>query len=118
MEYVSPVTGGSVMPTMGAHMQLLRPGEATRAHRHTGSVIYHVAKGTGYSVIAGQRFDWEQDDIFVVPSWAWHEHANADDSDDACLFSFNDFPMVHSLDLWAEAELEESDGHQPVESTA
>jgi len=118
MEYVSPVTGGSVMPTMGAHMQLLRPDEATRAHRHTGSVIYHVAKGSGYSVISGQRFDWEQDDIFVVPSWAWHEHANASQSDDACLFSFNDFPMIRSLDLWAEAELEESDGHQPVETNA
>ncbi|WP_030422218.1 cupin domain-containing protein [Streptomyces sp. NRRL F-5065] len=114
MEYVNPVTGGSVMPTMGAHMQLLQPGQATQAHRHTGSVVYHVAKGRGHSVIAGRRFDWQENDIFVVPSWAWHEHANDDQSEDACLFSFNDFPMIHSLDLWAEAAYTEDGGHQPV----
>lgn len=114
MEYVNPVTGGSVMPTMGAHMQLLQPGQATNAHRHTGSVVYHVAKGRGHSVIAGKRFDWKEHDIFVVPSWAWHEHANDDQSDDACLFSFNDFPMINSLDLWAEAGYTDDDGHQPV----
>ena len=58
-------------------MQLLRPGEHTKAHRHTGSFIYQVAKGSGHSIIDGQRFDWQERDIFCVPSWAWHEHANA-----------------------------------------
>lgn len=113
MEYVNPVSGGSVMPTMGAHMQLLQPGQATQAHRHTGSVIYHVAKGRGHSVIAGRRFDWQEHDIFCVPSWAWHEHANDDPNEDACLFSFNDFPTIRSLDLWAEAEFTDNGGHQP-----
>jgi gentisate 1,2-dioxygenase len=115
MEYVNPVTGGSVMPTMGAHMQLLQPGQATQAHRHTGSVVYHVAKGKGHSVIAGQRFDWKEHDIFVVPSWAWHEHANDSQTEDACLFSFNDFPTIKSLDLWAEAAYTDNGGHQPQE---
>lgn len=113
MEYVNPVTGGSVMPTMGAHMQLLKPGQQTQAHRHTGSVIYHVAKGRGHSVIAGKRFDWQENDIFCVPSWAWHEHANESQGDDACLFSFNDFPTITSLDLWAEEALDDGGGHQP-----
>ena len=113
MEYVNPVTGGSVMPTMGAHMQLLQPGQATQAHRHTGSVVYHVAKGSGHSIVAGRTFDWKENDIFVVPSWAWHEHANDSNSEDACLFSFNDFPMIRSLDLWAEAAYE-GDGHQEI----
>ena len=45
MEYVNPVTNGPVMPTLGASMQMLRPGEHTNAHRHTGSFLYHVAKG-------------------------------------------------------------------------
>ena len=75
MNYVNPVTGGPVMQTIGASMQMLRPGEATRAHRHTGSVIYQVAKGSGHSIIDGKRFDWRERDIFCVPSWAWHEHA-------------------------------------------
>ena len=47
MNYVNPVTGGPVMQTIGASMQMLRPGERTKAHRHTGSFIYQVAKGSG-----------------------------------------------------------------------
>ena len=39
MNYVNPQTGGPVMQTIGASMQMLRPGEKTRAHRHTGSSI-------------------------------------------------------------------------------
>ncbi|MFF5932158.1 cupin domain-containing protein [Streptomyces sp. NPDC012508] len=113
-EYTNPVTGSSVMPTMGAHMQLLRPGQATAAHRHTGSVIYTVAKGRGASVIAGRRFEWREGDIFCVPSWAWHEHHNLDPSEDACLFSFNDFPVMRSLGFHREEAYPDNGGHQPV----
>lgn len=114
MEYVNPVTNGPVMPTMGASMQLLRPGEATRAHRHTGSYLYQVAKGQGYSVINGKRFDWKERDIFCVPSWAWHEHANGSDRDDAVLFCLSDIPVMRALGLYREEAFGENDGHQPV----
>jgi gentisate 1,2-dioxygenase len=114
MNYVNPVNGGPVMPTIGASMQLLRPGEKTRAHRHTGSFIYQVAKGSGCSIINGQRFDWTERDIFCVPSWAFHEHSNASSSDDACLFCFSDLPVMHSLGLYREEALAESGGHQVV----
>ena len=118
MHYVNPLTGGPVMPTIGASMQLLRPGLHTRAHRHTGSFIYQVAKGRGFSVINGQRFDWQERDIFCVPSWAWHEHANAADSEDACLFCFSDLPVMKALHLYREEALQEHGGHQPVQPAA
>jgi gentisate 1,2-dioxygenase len=114
MEYSNPLTGGSVMPTLGAHMQRLREGESTLAHRQVGSKIYTVAKGTGTSIVAGQRFCWAEGDIFCVPSWAWHEHANASASDDACLFSFNDFPVMRALGLFREEFYLDNDGHQVV----
>ncbi len=117
MRFTNPHTGGHVMATMGASMQMLRPGEATKAHRHTGNVIYQVAKGSGHSVIAGKRFDWEEKDIFCVPSWQWHEHANASTSDDAVLFSFNDFPVVEKLAFERGESLVENDGHQYVTET-
>jgi gentisate 1,2-dioxygenase len=112
MDYVNPKTGGPVMKTIGASMQMLRPDEHTTAHRHTGSAIYQVAKGSGFSVIGGQRFDWTERDIFCVPSWAFHEHANASASDDACLFSFNDLPVMHALGLYREEALGEGNGRQ------
>lgn len=114
MHYTNPVSGGHVMATMGASMQLLRPGFAGKAHRHTGSIIYQVAKGRGYSIINGQRFDWRERDIFCVPSWAWHEHANASASEDACLFSFHDLPVMEKLGLYREEALADNGGHQPV----
>ena len=113
MEYVNPVTNGPVMQTLGASMQLLRPGERTRAHRHTGSFLYHVAKGSGHSIINGQRFDWSEHDIFCVPSWAWHEHANASATEDACLFCLNDLPVMRALGLYREQAFGENGGQQP-----
>lgn len=114
MDYTNPATGGPVMQTMGASIQLLRAGEATKAHRHTGSISYTVAKGSGYSIIEGKRFDWKKNDIFVVPSWALHEHANASSSEDAVLFSFHDLPAMRSLGLYREEAYTDNGGHQPV----
>jgi gentisate 1,2-dioxygenase len=114
MEYVNPQTGGPVMQTIGASMQLLRPGEKTLAHRHTGSYIYQVAKGEGYSIIGGKRFDWRKRDIFCVPAWTFHEHGNASETEDACLFCFNDLPVMRALGLYREEAFGENQGHQPV----
>ena len=42
------------MSTMGAHMQMLKPNHHTKAHRHTGNVMYNCAGGEGYSIIGGK----------------------------------------------------------------
>ncbi len=112
MQYVNPATGGPVMKTLGANIQLLRGGERTKAHRHTGSVVYTCAKGSGHSIIDGKRYDWGKSDIFVVPSWAWHEHANASEREDAVLFSFSDLPSMAALGLYREEAFTENGGHQ------
>lgn len=99
LEYINPHNGGPSLPTMSAYLQLLRRGEHTKAHRHTSSTVYHVAEGGGCSVIAGQRFDWQEGDTFVVPSWAWHEHAS-EGGEDAVLFSFSDRPIIEAFGLY------------------
>lgn len=114
MNYTNPSTGGPVMATMGASMQLLGPGFVGKAHRHTGSFLYQVAKGSGYSIINGQRFDWQEHDVFCVPSWAWHEHVNTSQTDDACLFCFNDLPAIQSMGFYREEALADNSGHQPL----
>ncbi|MCI3945933.1 NADPH dehydrogenase [Pseudomonas syringae] len=118
MHYTNPVDGGHVLATIGASMQLLRPGFVGKAHRHTGSFLYQVAKGQGYSIINGQRFDWQERDIFCVPSWAWHEHVNTNPSEDACLFCFSDLPVMQKLGLYREEALADFGGHQPVMPSA
>ncbi len=102
------------MQTMGASMQLLPAGFKGKAHKHTGSFVYQCAKGSGYSIINGQRFDWKEQDIFCVPSWAWHEHHNGSNTEDACLFAFNDLPTIEKLGLYQQKIYEENDGHQKL----
>ena len=114
LEYRHPQTGGPVLPTMACLIQLLRPGEHTRAHRHTGSAVYLVVEGAGHTVIDGQRFDWQKGDIIAVPPWALHEHANASTKADAVLFSIQDLPVLQALGLYYEEELKENGGHQEV----
>lgn len=117
LEYRHPQTGGPVMPTMACFAQLLRPGEKTKAHRHTGSAVYHVFKGQGSTVINGQQFNWNKGDIITLPPWALHEHANASGSEDAILFSIQDKPVLEALGLFYEEEFEENGGHQEITST-
>ena len=97
-EYVNP-EGGHTMPTMSCVMQMLRPGEATKTHRHNYSVVYHAFRGSGATIIDGQRFEWQQGDCFVVPLWSWHSHQNGSNSDEALLFSVSDLPVMAALKL-------------------
>jgi gentisate 1,2-dioxygenase len=101
LEYTNPVTGGAVMPTIGCYLQLLRPGHCTRAHRHTSNTAYHVVEGEGFTVVDGARLDWEDKDVFVVPTWMFHEHVNTGDRD-AVLFSHTDAPLMRALGVWRE----------------
>jgi gentisate 1,2-dioxygenase len=114
-EYTNPFTSGPTLATMSCYVQLLRPREATRAHRATSSTVYYAMQGKGQSVIAGTRFDWAKGDVFVVPPWVWHEHRNSLDTD-ALLFSVSDRPVLDVLRLYREEPLADNDGHQAVTS--
>jgi gentisate 1,2-dioxygenase len=52
-------------------------------------------------------------DFFVIPLWAWHEHAN-DTHEDAILFSVQNTPILLALGLYREQPYEAHDGHQPI----
>jgi gentisate 1,2-dioxygenase len=113
IEYVNPTTGGHVLATIAAHLQLLEPGEATRAHRHTWSTVYHCVSGSGHCVVNGHRFEWEEKDVWVVPNWAWHEH-HADPGSEAVLFSYSDLPSLEPFGFAREEEYSSGDGHQEL----
>jgi gentisate 1,2-dioxygenase len=102
LRYSNPFTGGPVLPTMACQVQMLRPGERTRAHRHTTSAIYQVVRGAGATSIDGRRFEWRQGDILALPTWAWHAHENTSASEAAFLFSVTDEPTLRALDLYRE----------------
>jgi gentisate 1,2-dioxygenase len=106
LEYVNPATGGSTLPTLSCWIQMLRPGERTRSHRHTSTSIYHAFRGSGTTVINGEPFRWEKGDTFVVPLWSWHEHANHSSTEEAILFSMHDSPILNAFGLYREEKQE------------
>ena len=111
VEYINPSNGETACPTIAAWMQKLPSGFRGKAHRHTHASIYHVHEGSGYTIINGERFNWEQGDFFVVPNWAWHEHVALDDS---YLFSTNDLPILEKFDLERKEEYTSNEGYQTV----
>ena len=98
LRYTNPATGGPVLPTLDATIQLLRAGVRTRPHRHVHSTVYQVFRGRGETVIDGVRFAWERGDMFAVPPWAAHDHKAAADGF-ALLFSITDAPVLNALGL-------------------
>jgi len=104
LEYVNPANGGPTLPTMSCRVQMLRPSEKTKSHRHTSTSIYHAFRGSGTTLINGEPFHWQKGDTFIVPLWSWHEHVNASSSDDAILFSMHDEPILKAFGLYREEE--------------
>lgn len=105
LDYIDPLTGGPTFPTLQCRMQLFRPSETTKRHRHRSTSIYHVFRGSGTTTIDGAEFHWQQGDSFVVPLWSWHGHANDSAKDEAILFSLHDTPVLNAFGL----ELEEGE---------
>ena len=87
---------------MSCGVSLLRPGLRTEEHRHTSSTVYHVIEGDGVSVVDGKTLAWTKGDTFVVPTWAWHRHANTSSTADAVLFNFSDLPLMQKIGLYRE----------------
>jgi len=107
LEFINPATGGATLPTMSCRVQMLRPNEKTQSHRHTSTSIYHAFRGSGTTLINGEPFHWQKGDTFIVPLWAWHEHANASATAEAILFSMHDDPILRAFGLYRE---ESNDG--------
>ena len=96
LRFVNPATGASVFPTLDYSAQLLRPGEATRWKRETANTLYTVLEGAGTTEISGKSFEWEKNDIFVVPNFLWRRHINRGD-EDAILYLCSDRPLLEKI---------------------
>jgi gentisate 1,2-dioxygenase len=96
LRFVNPANGAPVFPTLDYSAQLLRPGEATNGKRETANGFYIVLEGEGTTEIAGQSFDWQENDLFVVPNFLWRRHINRG-SGDAVLYLCSDRPLLERI---------------------
>lgn len=60
--------------------QVRPPKIVDRPHRHVSAAINYYFAGSGYSSVAGNRYEWTAGDLMLsAPGWAVHNHASYDD---------------------------------------
>ncbi len=65
----------------GWHMFINHIQKHSGKHIHQGGLVLFVLEGEGYTVVDGQRFDWQKDDLIVLPvkpGGCEHQHFNID----------------------------------------
>lgn len=108
MEYTNPKNAGHTMTSLSARIQMLRPGQETQFHRHSGTTRYFVAGGQGATVTrrdvpnSEKTVEWEEGDMLYVPPWFWHQHVNRSSTEPAFLFSVCDHPLLEHLGIYRE----------------
>ena len=78
----NPMTGrtNGCTPNFFATITIRPPKIVDRPHRHVSAAINYYFAGRGYSVVAGNRYEWKAGDLMLsAPGWAVHNHASYDD---------------------------------------
>ncbi|MGE5146677.1 MAG: cupin domain-containing protein [Candidatus Eiseniibacteriota bacterium] len=66
-----------VSRTIAAAIQILKPGESARPHRHSMNALRFVLEGAGAATIVdGKRCAMAEGDLILTPAWCWHEHVH------------------------------------------
>src|SRR5215208_1968110 len=69
-------------------------------HRHQGGLVIYVLEGKGYSIVEGERKDWEKGDLVLLPmkpGGVEHQHFNSDPSKPAIWAAFINIPIQEYL---------------------
>jgi gentisate 1,2-dioxygenase len=78
------------MVTMAIHQ--MPPDCHTETHKHEEAIVY-IRTGSGYSIIDGERYDWQAGDCMHVQPGAWHQHFNTDPEQPAEWIAFIYWPF-------------------------
>ena len=98
VEYIDPTTGASVVPTMSFGVHLFEAGFQPDFQRKSSSTVYCVIQGRGRTELDdGKTLEWEENDVFVVPSGTWYRHVNTDPGNDLMLYAVSDEPTLKKL---------------------
>jgi gentisate 1,2-dioxygenase len=80
-------------------MQILPKGMTTAPYRSTDSTVFVCLEGMGRTRVGNTVLNWEPNDVFVIPSWHFHQH---EVDSEAVLFSYSDRAVQEKLSLWFE----------------
>ena len=101
----NPATGRTNGTTNNffATMTVRPPNIVDRPHRHASAAINYFFSGSGWSRVAGRRYQWSAGDLMLTaPGWAIHNHASNDEP--VYELTIQDSPLHLSMDslMWQE----------------
>ncbi|WP_425989715.1 hypothetical protein [Brevundimonas sp. TWP2-3-2] len=99
LEFTNPADGGSIMPTISAHVRLLPAGFETKTRRSTDASIYVVVEGSGTAWLDDKPMPLVRRDVLVVPSWT---ALRFQAEDTLVLFGYSDRACQEKLNLFRE----------------
>ena len=85
---MSPYTPGPLL-LYDAYLQELSPGGKSGKHRHVGEEVHKILSGKGYDIHDGKRWDWDTEDVVLIPNNTVHQHFNADPRHPATFLSLH-----------------------------
>jgi len=92
-----------------AYMLFLKEGERSGKHRHQGGLVIYVIIGKGYSVVDGERVDWQAGDLLLLPikpGGVEHQHFNLQPGQDCRWIAFSYMPFFdHVASEFTQTEL-------------
>ncbi len=87
--YLHPSIKDSAHRELIVYVQEIPPGSRSGKIQHQGGNAFYIWKGRGYSIISDKRFDWEGEDLLVLPidkdKGVTYQHFNSDPSNPALL---------------------------------
>jgi gentisate 1,2-dioxygenase len=76
-----PSREGHTTTNLTTALQILKPGEVARPHRHSMNALRFVMDGRGASTIVnGKSCEMEEGDLVITPGMTWHEHVHHGDA--------------------------------------
>jgi len=85
--------------TLLANLQIIKPGEVARSHRHSAAALRLIIEGSGaYTAVDGEKSYMEPGDFVTTPNGTWHDHGNEGKGEMVWLDGL-DVPLIQALEV-------------------
>jgi gentisate 1,2-dioxygenase len=83
--------------TIYAGLQLIKPGEVARAHRHIAFALRFIIEGdAAFTAVGGEKVTMDRGDLILTPSWNFHDHGHEGSTPMIWLDGL-DLPFYHNV---------------------
>ena len=83
--------------TASMNVGVVVAGGTSGNHRHYYESLIYIIKGNGYSVVEGNKVEWESGDIIYAPPWSWHQHFNTDPDNEVRYVAYTNAPLLQNV---------------------